>query len=82
MMNAVSERYREVFEEAGVEQDRLSKIAKYVKKIRRAIPGDFLNGSASPDLSGPGAGEVWVQPHTRGDSVEVDGCYRKLPKRQ
>lgn len=41
VMSAVAERYRPVFEEAGADQDRLSKITKYVKKIRRAIPGDF-----------------------------------------
>lgn len=81
VMSSVAERYRDVFEQAGADQDRLSKIAKYVKKIRRAIPGDFLKGSAPPAVSTPGIGEVWVQPHTRADGTEVDGYYRNLPKR-
>jgi len=80
-MTSVSERYHDVFEEAGADQDRLSKIAKYVKKIRRAIPGDFVMGSAFASPAGSRTGEVWVQPHTRADGVEVGGYYRKLPQR-
>lgn len=41
IMAKVSENFRTVFEVVGADQDRLSKIDKYVKKIKRAIPLDF-----------------------------------------